>query len=588
MKLTLLFLALSVFLATTLPVGAAEIVALVIGNNEYLRDEDQLDTPINDAQLMKATLEALPGGADVKILTDAKKEDIEIALNSLKARSIGAKLALVFYSGHGTEDQPTGFSQSETFLLPVDAYIPDVNYLPTRAVSLSAVLAALKAAPVTARAVILDCCRSGAPRALGALASSTKSFGDLDERVKAALGKAVVPDATLVAFAASPGRKAAAFLNNTDTNSPFTKFLTDQMRTGTGNLRDLVEAAAEITEKATARHQVPYVTYSGAPSAIREIVFRKAQSSVEVPVGPMSPGVDTTISITTKPKACFVLLDGEEIGLTPLFKHKVTSGLHKVRLVRAGYIDLIKDINVDFGQSLSLEDMELQRAVGVLRVESDPKGLDYKLVLIESPVPAEVGENAFSSSGMVPITLKQVPTGTYRVCVSRPGHIEVNKSVTITAAEPATLLFEFGPATLLGKSQEKPLRSAVDGISDADIPLFFRRKMFNKGDLSGVRKDGKQYYILSGPYESSLYEVTQDSERTLAKGQSKYEILDELDDQDLATFLAVRCFEMWIERDGLESVQNRIMNRVEFSRTEMNAIKKLNIRHPAAFKIVDR
>ncbi len=261
---------------------AADIVALVIGNNEYQREEDKLDTPVNDAHLMKRTLEALPGGADVKLLIDATKEDIQIALNALKVRAQGAKLALVFYSGHGMDGQPDGYVSEDTFLLPVDASIPDVNYLDTRAISLSSVLTALKNTPVTARAVFLDCCRSGAPKATAALAASTKNFGDIDERVKAALGKAVVPDATLIAFAASPGRKAAAFLSESDENSPFTKFLTEQLATGSGNLRDLVEAAAEITETRTGKRQVPYVIYSGAASAIRQITFRSSPAALNI------------------------------------------------------------------------------------------------------------------------------------------------------------------------------------------------------------------------------------------------------------------------------------------------------------------
>jgi len=259
---------------------AADIVALCIGNNAYQRVEDQLDTPVNDAQLMKATLEALPSGADVKLLTDATREDIQIALNELKVRARGAKLALVFYSGHGMDGQPDGFASEDTFLLPVDAIIPDVNYLDTRAVSLNSVLTTLKNTTVTARAVILDCCRSGAPKATAALAGATKNFGDLDERVKAALGKAVVPDATLVAFAASPGRKAAAFLSESDENSPFTKFLTDELATGTGNLRDLVEAAAQTTETRTGKRQMPFVSYTGAASAIQSIVFRSRGASI--------------------------------------------------------------------------------------------------------------------------------------------------------------------------------------------------------------------------------------------------------------------------------------------------------------------
>ena len=102
--------------AFVLAAPAADIVALVIGNNAYTRVEDTLDTPINDATLMQRTLQSIPGGADVKILTDATKEQIEIALNALKVRAQGAKLALVFYSGHGTEDQPDGFAQAAIHL----------------------------------------------------------------------------------------------------------------------------------------------------------------------------------------------------------------------------------------------------------------------------------------------------------------------------------------------------------------------------------------------------------------------------------------------------------------------------------------
>lgn len=307
---------------------AADIVALVIGNNAYARVEDQLDTPVNDATLMQRTLEALPGGADVKLLTDAKKEDIEIALNALKLRAQGARLALVFYSGHGTEDQPDGFAQSETFLLPVDATIPDVNYLPTRAVALGTILSALKAAPVTARAVILDCCRNGAPKATGALIGSTKSAGDLDERVKRALGNAVVPEATLIAFAASPGRKAAAFLTDSDENSPFTKFISEELSTGSGDLRKLIGDAAFTTETRTGRRQVPYVTYTGAESAIRQITFRSSPALMPAipPAGPApAPVLRPSVAVTMSP-APAVVEPSPVVAVTPVVPASPTTG----------------------------------------------------------------------------------------------------------------------------------------------------------------------------------------------------------------------------------------------------------------------
>jgi Caspase domain len=292
---------------------SADIVALCIGNDAYHAPEDRLDTPVADAFLMKQALEALPGGADVKLLTDASRSEIVIALNELKARSVGAKLALVFYSGHGMDGQPRGYENPDTFLIPVEAQIPDEDHLAASAVGLREVLSALKDCPVTARAVILDCCRTGAPKAAGPLvAGGVKNFGKLDERVKLALGKAVVPDATLVAFAASPGRKAAAYLHEQDKNSPFTKYLVEQLGSGFGNLRDLVEAAAEQTELATAGSQVPYVRYDGAANAIKKIVLREGPGQGHiVPVAmvaanaPLERVITTTIAppFSTMPSA---------------------------------------------------------------------------------------------------------------------------------------------------------------------------------------------------------------------------------------------------------------------------------------------
>ena len=172
-----------------------------------------------------------------------------------------------------------------------------MNQLPTRAIALSSILQRLNEMKTTVRAVVLDCCRDGAPKAAGALVGASKSIGSgLDERVKAALGKAVVPDATLIAFAASPGRRAAAFLKESDSNSPFTSFLSLQLTTGIGNLRDLVESAAELTEIRTEKRQVPYVNYVGAASSIRQITFRTKAEPPMMPELPKSEPVPTPVT----------------------------------------------------------------------------------------------------------------------------------------------------------------------------------------------------------------------------------------------------------------------------------------------------
>lgn len=102
--------------------------------------------------------------------------------------------------------------------------------------------------------------------------------------MKKALGSAVVPDGTLIAFAASPGRKAAAFLTDNDTNSPFTLFLTEQMDKSGANLFSMVLEAGKITKTRTAGRQVPYINYVGDASLITEVVLRPGGGGEASPV----------------------------------------------------------------------------------------------------------------------------------------------------------------------------------------------------------------------------------------------------------------------------------------------------------------
>jgi formylglycine-generating enzyme required for sulfatase activity len=256
---------------------AGEIVALCIGNNAYSREEDVLDTPVNDARLMHRTLSAVPGveAGDVVLLEDARRNQITLALRQFKARARKAKLALVFYSGHGVEDRPEGYDRGETFLLPVDAPIDSVDELPDKAVPLKTVLEAMEGNRGMAHVVILDCCRTGAPSAKRLLGRAGKDQENLDERVKKALGSAVVPEGTLIAFATSPGRKAAAFLKESDSNSPFTRFVCEQMGSRGGNLLSIVTEATKVTKERTAMRQVPHVELRGDASLIMDYEIPK-------------------------------------------------------------------------------------------------------------------------------------------------------------------------------------------------------------------------------------------------------------------------------------------------------------------------
>jgi formylglycine-generating enzyme required for sulfatase activity len=292
MNLRIPFLAAALALLAA-PAAAQDIVALCIGNDAYHKPDDVLDTPVADATLMRDTLRSIPGvrAEDVVLLADGTRETMRTALRQFREKARGARLAIVFYSGHGMEDQPTGFDRAETFLLPVDAVIESTEHLPDRAVGLGEVLGVFKGLGPGGRVVVLDCCRTGAPSATKALAGAGKNVSeDLDARVVRALGQAELSEGTLVAFSAGPGRKAAAFLKDTDAYSPFTHFLAKGIREEGGDLFGILSRATATTREATAGRQIPRMRFDGDPSLISAVMLGASRAPIirtePVPVPP--------------------------------------------------------------------------------------------------------------------------------------------------------------------------------------------------------------------------------------------------------------------------------------------------------------
>ena len=88
--------------------------ALVIANQNY-RHWERLDTPLHDAQDLKALLERR-FGFKVTLLADATRRDMFSALNALRGRLSANDKLLVFYAGHGDIDPLT----QRGYWVPVD------------------------------------------------------------------------------------------------------------------------------------------------------------------------------------------------------------------------------------------------------------------------------------------------------------------------------------------------------------------------------------------------------------------------------------------------------------------------------------
>lgn len=254
--------------------AAADRVALVIGCGAY-QAASELDTPVNDARRITAKLGAAPLNFDVVQVLEATRNDFFDGLDEFKQRAQGAKIVMVYFSGHGIE------LDGLNYCVPVDAKLEKPSHVESEAVELGKILAALHATGAEAKIAVLDACRNNP---FGQTKSWRNGQGkSVSGGVLAALGDAQLPEATLVCFATSPGRKAAALLNDDSENSPFTEFLLQRLATPGAPLRDVFETTADAVANATERRQLPYVKYDGAASVLRQLILVPAAPAAPLP-----------------------------------------------------------------------------------------------------------------------------------------------------------------------------------------------------------------------------------------------------------------------------------------------------------------
>lgn len=125
--------------------------ALVIGNKNY-QFLPELKTAIHDAQEVGFILK-YDYGFKVKVLTDAKRSDIILALDLLREEMTKRDNLLIYYAGHGWLDGEA----DEGYWLPIDAKRDNtVNW-----VSSSSITSTLKAMTAKHVLVVADSCYSG-------------------------------------------------------------------------------------------------------------------------------------------------------------------------------------------------------------------------------------------------------------------------------------------------------------------------------------------------------------------------------------------------------------------------------------------
>jgi uncharacterized caspase-like protein len=227
---------------TALQDGAAAThnprVALVIGNGHYPDANAPLAQPINDARALTAALRH--NGFDVDVVEDASRDDMDRAVDRLKAKIGPDSVVMLFFGGYGVQ------VGNASYMIPVDAAIWKESDVRHAGVSIESVLDVMKEQGASAKLVVID-------------ASRRNPYERRFRRFSHGLAPIEPPDNTLILSSATPGKVAD------DSNGPYSVLMSELLT----HINDQADGAEAIFNKTRAAishasdgEQVPSVTSS--------------------------------------------------------------------------------------------------------------------------------------------------------------------------------------------------------------------------------------------------------------------------------------------------------------------------------------
>ena len=132
-------------------VKQASRLALVIGNGHYPDARAPLTQPINDARALTAALRR--NGFDVDVVEDASRDDMDRAVDRLKAKIRSDSVVMLYFGGYGVQ------VGRESYMIPVDAAIWKEADVRRDGLSIEAVLDVMKERGARAKLVVIDASR---------------------------------------------------------------------------------------------------------------------------------------------------------------------------------------------------------------------------------------------------------------------------------------------------------------------------------------------------------------------------------------------------------------------------------------------
>jgi serine/threonine-protein kinase len=187
-------------------------------------------------------------------------------------------------------------------------------------------------------------------------------------------------------------------------------------------------------------------------------VARRPVAHPSSPAGPPAP-----LRIETDPPGAHVVVDGSEVGTSPLALDKLGSGGHQVRVILEGYAPAELNVEVVPGTSLAPLRFVLQSVIARLSVRSEPDGATLRV--------------DGRASGTTPVAKLELAAGRHELRVDQKGfrpwlqqvELRAGENPVVVARLDALLRPEKAPAPATGSAPASP-PAPVPTLTPAPVP----------------------------------------------------------------------------------------------------------------------
>ena len=268
--------ALTTAVAISWAAQAQDRVALVVGNSKYV-SVNGVPNAVNDGHTMARALREI--GFAVVDGYDLNRDGMERQIREFLRKSETARVALLFYAGHGLQ------VDGRNYLLPVNTKLEVASDLGFETIGLDNILESLNGTSRT-NIIILDACRNNPfAQSLASRFGAARSVTVLSGLA----GYSNLGTGTLIAFSTAPG---AVALDGTGSNSPFTKALARHVRTPGLEVRQMLTRVRADVAAETRGRQIPWDNSSLLGEVYLAGTGRPESEHVNVPPAVPAPAAD--------------------------------------------------------------------------------------------------------------------------------------------------------------------------------------------------------------------------------------------------------------------------------------------------------